>query len=103
MASNDRPTGKGGGAPDRGRDHTHAATFSLSCRDTERASVVASAVAQEAGEIADERSGAAVECDGETVRVTVTAADLVGLRAGANTWTGLLDVAVTVAGLPGDG
>ena len=41
---------------------------------------------------------AAVARDGTTVTVTITARDLVALRAGVNTWTTLVDVAERTAG-----
>jgi KEOPS complex subunit Pcc1 len=66
--------------------------------DTERrARTVARSVRVEVGEIDDARSAAGVERDGATVRVRIEAADLVALRAGANTWIRLLAVAETVA------
>jgi KEOPS complex subunit Pcc1 len=61
------------------------------------ASVVASSVAVEAGDIEGDRSEAAVDRDGDTVTVTVDAADLTALRAGQNTWLTLVEVAERVA------
>ena len=73
------------------------APHSLSLRftyDTERrARIVERSVRVEVGEIDDDRSAARVEREGRVVRVQVGAADLVALRAGANTWLRLLDVA----------
>nr|WP_305882714.1 KEOPS complex subunit Pcc1 [Haloplanus ruber] len=66
--------------------------------DTERrARIVERAVRVEMGEIDDARSTARVERAGRTVEVRVGAADLVALRAGANTWRRLLSVAERVA------
>ena len=57
------------------------------------ASVVASSVAVEAGDIEGDRGEAAVTRDGDTVTVTVDAGDLTALRAGQNTWLTLVEVA----------
>ncbi|GAB3325113.1 KEOPS complex Pcc1-like subunit [Haloplanus rallus] len=66
--------------------------------DTERrARVVERAVRVEVGEIDDARSTARVGRTGRTVEVRIGAADLVALRAGANTWRRLLSVAEQVA------
>ena len=61
------------------------------------ASVVADSVAVEAGDIEGDRSRAAVNRDGDTVRVTVDATDLTALRAGQNTWLTLVEVAERAA------
>jgi KEOPS complex subunit Pcc1 len=72
--------------------------------DTERrARIVERSVRVEVGEIDDARSAARVDRDGRTVEVRIGAADLVALRAGANTWSRLLAVAETVAGDAGTG
>ena len=66
--------------------------------DTERrARVVERAVRVEVGEIDDARSTARVGRTGRTVEVRIGAADLVALRAGANTWRRLLSVAERMA------
>jgi KEOPS complex subunit Pcc1 len=77
--------------------HAHEATLAFEYERTERAELVASSVAVEQGQIADDRSAATVDRDGDTVRVRVTAADLVALRAGCNTWLGLVDTAESLA------
>jgi len=65
--------------------------------DTERrARTVERSVGVEVGEIDDARSAARVDREGRTVHVRIDATDLVALRAGANTWIRLLDVAETV-------
>jgi KEOPS complex subunit Pcc1 len=48
-------------------------------------------------EIDGDRSRASVERVGPTVTLSVTAADLVALRAGLNTWQGLVGVAEATA------
>jgi KEOPS complex subunit Pcc1 len=66
--------------------------------DTERrARIVERSVRVEVGEIDDDRSAAHVDREGRTVHVRIGAADLVALRAGANTWLRLLDVAEAVS------
>ncbi len=77
--------------------HAHEASLAFDYDDQRRARVVARSVRREVGEIDGDRSRASVERDGATVRVTVEATDLVGLRAGLNTWLGLLDVAERAA------
>ena len=75
--------------------HTLSLRFAY---DTERrARIVERGVRVEVGEIDDDRSTARVEREGRVVRVRVGAADLVALRAGANTWLRLLDVAEAVS------
>lgn len=87
----------------------HTASLSFSYDDRRRARTVERAVAVEVGEIpgADGdpsasdgmagRSRAAVSREGRVVSVEIEAADLVALRAGANTWTRLISVAESVA------
>lgn len=78
-------------------DGAHDATLEFSYPDERRARVVAESVRVEVGEIDDARSAAAVEREGRLVRVRVDAADIVALRAGANSWFRLVSVAETVA------
>ncbi|MFB6108465.1 MAG: KEOPS complex subunit Pcc1 [Haloplanus sp.] len=81
--------------PTHGYRHRVVLSFDY---DTERrARAVARSVGVEVGEIDDDRSTASVDRDGDEVRVTVAAADLVALRAGTNTWLRLVSVAETVA------
>lgn len=76
----------------------HEALLEFDYADAERARRVAGSVAVEAGDIEGGRTTATVECAGPTVRVAVEAADLVALRAGVNTWTGLVGVAEQCGG-----
>jgi len=76
----------------------HRTTFVLDYGDERRAHVVATSVAQEAGEIDDDRSTTSLWRDGPTVEVVVEAADLVALRAACNTWLSLVGVAEETAG-----
>jgi KEOPS complex subunit Pcc1 len=77
---------------------THEALLEFTYDDPESARVVQRSVTQEVGEIAGDRTRATVARDGTTVTVTVTARDLVALRAGVNTWTTLVDVAERTVG-----
>jgi KEOPS complex subunit Pcc1 len=96
------PPSAGDARPAREGD-AHAAVLRFDYPDERRARVVADAVAVEQGRIADERSTAAVARDGERVRVRVSAADLVALRAAVNTWSTLVAVAEATAAAGADG
>lgn len=82
-------------SPDHGEldDRAHEALLEFDYGREARARIVARSVRQEVGEISGDRTRATVERDGATVLVRVTASDLVALRAGANTWLTLVDVA----------
>jgi len=71
----------------------HRTTLEFEYDDERRARVVGRSVAQEVGEIDDDRSTARLSRDGRVVTVEVEAADLVALRAGTNTWLSLVGVA----------
>lgn len=73
--------------------HDHEAVLEFDYPDAERAARVARSVRVEAGDIDGDRTDVRVDREGATVVVTVTAADLVALRAGLNTWAGLVSVA----------
>ncbi|PSQ16589.1 KEOPS complex Pcc1-like subunit [Halobacteriales archaeon QS_8_69_26] len=73
-------------------DHDHEATVRFDYPDERRARLVADVLGNDVGEIDDDRSRTDLTRDGRTVRVRVEAADLVALRAAANTWVGLVDV-----------
>ena len=77
----------------------HSTTFSFAYSDPDRARLVERAIRQEVDEIADDRSRTTVGREGGTLRVVVEAADLVALRAAANTWLTLTDVAERTAEL----
>jgi len=82
----------------------HEAVLAFPFGSERRARTVARALRPETGEIDDDRARAAVDRGGATVRVTVSAADLVALRAGINSWSRLAAVAERVgdaAGSPG--
>ncbi|SDM08148.1 KEOPS complex subunit Pcc1 [Halogranum gelatinilyticum] len=85
------------GAQSGDAPHAHTASLSFSYPDERRARIVEASVAVEVGDIDDARSQATVARDGDTVEVTVNAADLVALRAGLNSWTRMVGVAEDVA------
>ena len=82
----------------------HQTDLRFRYRSPEAAALVADAVAGELGEIDGDRARAALTVEDATVRVDIDAADLVALRAGLNTWEGLLEVAErsAEAGRPGE-
>lgn len=67
--------------------------------DEPTAALIRRSLAPEAIDLGDERAGTRVERDGSTVRVHVRSRDLVALRAGVNTWCGLLRVAEETAAI----
>lgn len=71
----------------------HRTRFELEYDDERRARIVAASLAQEVGEIDDERSRTSLARDGRTVEIAVAASDLVALRAAGNTWLSLATVA----------
>lgn len=71
----------------------HHASLSVRYNAERRARLVADAIAVEQGEIDDARSTTRVDRTGRELTVEVLAADLVALRAGLNTWRGLVEVA----------
>ena len=77
--------------------YAHEAALAFEYADESRARIVERSVRREVGEIDDARSRARVDREGRVLRVRVEAADLVGLRAGLNTWLGLVGVAERAA------
>jgi KEOPS complex subunit Pcc1 len=77
----------------------HSARLAFDYSSPEAAALVDRSVSQELGEIDGDRATATVDRDGQTVTVTVSADDLTALRAGLNTWTTLVEVAESVAGV----
>ncbi|MFW6384720.1 MAG: KEOPS complex subunit Pcc1 [Halodesulfurarchaeum sp.] len=75
----------------------HESTLVLEYDSPDRAAIVERSVGQEAGDIAGDRTTATVSRSGATVTVEIESADLVALRAGHNTWLGLLAVAERIA------
>lgn len=82
--------------------HDHRASLCFQYADEQRARAVAEAVRVECGEIRREtgtakRSMTTVQRHEQTLRIELSAEDLVALRAGLNTWSRLVDVAEQIA------
>lgn len=77
----------------------HRTVFTLEYPDESLASRVEGSLQPEIGDIEGDRTTAALTREGATLRVTVTADDLVALRAGCNTWLTLSSVAESVSQL----
>ncbi|MFP8891335.1 KEOPS complex subunit Pcc1 [Natrialbaceae archaeon A-CW2] len=75
----------------------HDATLEYTYETATRARAVENAVAQEIGEIDDERSQTTLERSERTVTIMVVAKDLTALRAALNTWMTLVEVAEQAA------
>jgi KEOPS complex subunit Pcc1 len=71
----------------------HEAEFSLSYSSCSEARIVERSLRPEVGDIQGERTRATLDRDGDLVTITVSAADLIALRAGLNTWLTLAGVA----------
>lgn len=71
----------------------HRIMFDLEYDTAEQAHVVYQSVAQEIGEFDDDRSTTTIEFTGTCIEVTIVATDLIALRAAANTWLSLVEVA----------
>ncbi len=77
------------------RPHTTALVLEY---DSEAAArTVERSLAQEVGEIDDDRSATTLSRSGTAVELAIEAADLVALRAAANTWLSLASVAERTA------
>lgn len=74
-------------------DAPHEAELVFEYPSVERARIVERSVRHEVGEIDGDRTRVTVERNGEDVVVRVTANDLVGLRAGLNSWMSLVEIA----------
>lgn len=81
---------------------THEAVLSFDYPTADSATHVERSVRPEVGDIEGDRTRASLNRDGDTVTVTVSADDLVALRAGVNTWSTLVGVAER-AGSPPQG
>jgi KEOPS complex subunit Pcc1 len=77
----------------------HEAEFSLSYPAPSAARVVERSIRPEIDDIDGDRTHASLDRNGDCVTITVTASDLVALRAGLNTWLTLAGVAERSAGL----
>jgi KEOPS complex subunit Pcc1 len=73
----------------------HSLTLTAAYDDPDRARTVARSLAEEVGEIDDDRSRTDLDRVGSDLTIAVEATDLVALRAASNTWLSLLSVAET--------
>lgn len=89
----------GGPGPAAPTDAAHRGVFRVRYDDADSAAAVADAVAVEEDDIDDDRSRARVDRTAATVWVVVEARDLVGLRAGLNTWSRLVEAAESAVGV----
>lgn len=78
----------------------HEADLLAEYATAERARRIERSLRPEVGDIDGDRTRAALDREGATLTVTITAADLVALRAGCNTWSTLLSVAERTSGPP---
>ncbi|MGM0605792.1 MAG: KEOPS complex subunit Pcc1 [Halobacteriota archaeon] len=85
----------------------HTISLSFEYPTASIASRIERAVRVEEGDVDDDRAAACVDRTGASVRVEITARDLIALRAGLNSWIRLIDVAesveATVSGAKIDG
>lgn len=79
----------------------HDAVLSFEYDDRQRARRVERSLRPEIGDIGGDRTSASLRRTGATVRIEISAADLVALRAGCNTWSTLLSVAERVSDTQG--
>ena len=76
----------------------HEAVFSAVYDTTEHACRVERALRPEVGDIGGDRASVALTREADSLSVTVRATDLTALRAGLNTWFGLVGVAERAGG-----
>ncbi|MFB6110366.1 MAG: KEOPS complex subunit Pcc1 [Halodesulfurarchaeum sp.] len=69
----------------------HETELSFPYRSPERAALVAAALEPEMGAIDGDRTSVSLDRSGAALRVTIEASDVVALRAGQNTWLGVLE------------
>ena len=74
-------------------ERPHRTTLLLEYDAEPTARRIERSLAQEVGEIDDDRSATTLSRAGEEVEIEIEAADLVALRAAANTWLSLASVA----------
>lgn len=73
--------------------HPHRLQFSLTYADSSLARIIQQSLRQDVGEIDDDRSTTSLERNDSTLYLSIQAADLIALRAAANTWLTLAEVA----------
>ena len=77
----------------------HEAVFSAVYGTPEQARRVEQALRPEVGDIDGDRTSVGLAREGDSLEVAVRATDLTALRAGLNTWLGLVGVAERAGGL----
>ncbi|WP_136687179.1 KEOPS complex subunit Pcc1 [Halorhabdus amylolytica] len=80
----------------------HEAVLAFDYVDPDSARLVERSVAREVGEIGGDRTRTRLDRTDATLTLTVEASDLVALRAGLNTWSGLVAVAEECGGVLSD-
>ena len=97
------PDGSGHGTTDDpgATDDPHETVLTLAYDTEPDARTVERALGPEAGDVPDDRARTSVAREGSTLTIRVAAADLVALRAGANTWLSLVAVAERCVDLAG--
>jgi len=80
----------------------HEAVLAFDYADPDSARLVERSVAREVGEIGGDRTRTRLDRTNATLTVTVEASDPIALRAGLNTWTGLVAVAEKCGGVLSD-
>ena len=78
-------------------ERPHSTSLVLEYPSEAAARTVERSLAQEVGEIDDDRSATTLRRAGGTVELEIEAADLVALRAAANSWLSLASVAERTA------
>ncbi|MFB6360199.1 MAG: KEOPS complex subunit Pcc1 [Halobacteriales archaeon] len=78
-------------------ERSHQTTLTFEYETPALADTIERSLEREIGEIDDSRSNTTLDRDGSTVSLTIDAADLVALRAAANTWLSLASVAERTA------
>jgi KEOPS complex subunit Pcc1 len=81
----------------------HETVLTLDYDSASDAALVERSLEPEIGDIEGDRTTATLARDGDEIRMTIDAADLVALRAGQNTWLSLVGVAERCAAAGADG
>ncbi|EMA35813.1 KEOPS complex subunit Pcc1 [Halococcus hamelinensis] len=81
----------------------HETVLTLDYDAASDAALVERSLEPEIGDIEGDRTTATLARDGDEIRMTIDAADLVALRAGQNTWLSLVGVAERCAAAGADG
>jgi len=79
----------------------HEATLIFNYETPEGSRLVERAIKSELNEIDGNRTQATLACDGTSLSISISADDLVALRAGINTWSSLVEVAESTGDVSG--